>query len=253
LENELGFSLFIRSKQGVKLTDNAKRILPSVRTLLAMSEHLEQSIDEINGLETGQLTIATFSSISIHWLPKIIHVFQQHHPSINIKLIEGGTDDIVNWISSDIADFGFLSYRQTKGLDWISLYEDPLVAVVPMDYPAPEGGVFPICDFENQDFIISAMGTDYDVHYALDTSGITPNICFSSTDDHTIISMISNELGISILPQLVLRNFESLVSFYPLEPFYSRTLGVAMKSKEDLSPAAKKFLKLAAEIVPELI
>jgi DNA-binding transcriptional LysR family regulator len=97
------------------------------------------------------------------------------------------------------------------------------------------------------------MGTDYDVHYALDTSGITPNICFSSTDDHTIISMISNELGISILPQLVLRNFESLVSFYPLEPFYSRTLGVAMKSKEDLSPAAKKFLKLAAEIVPELI
>jgi DNA-binding transcriptional LysR family regulator len=253
LEDELGFSLFIRSKQGVKLTDNAKRILPSVRTLLAMSEHLEQSIDEINGLETGQLTIATFSSISIHWLPKIIHVFQQHHPNINIKLIEGGTDDIVNWISSDIADFGFLSYRQTKGLDWISLYEDPLVAVVPMDYPAPEGGIFPICDFENQDFIISAMGTDYDVHYALDTSGITPNICFSSTDDHTIISMISNELGISILPQLVLRNFESLVSFYPLEPFYSRTLGVAMKSKEDLSPAAKKFLKLAAEIVPELI
>lgn len=252
LENEVGFSLFIRSKQGVKLTNDAKNLLPSVRSLLAMVEHVEQDINEINGLETGQLTIATFSSISIHWLPKIIHVFGEHYPGINITLMEGGTDDIVNWIESDIADFGFLSYRQTKSLDWISFYEDPLVAVLPLDYPVPENGVFPMNGFENQYFIISAMGTDYDVHYALDDSNITPNIRFSSTDDHTIISMIANKLGISILPELVTHSFESQVATYPLEPFYSRTLGVAMKSKENMSPAAKKFLKLAGEMVADL-
>ena len=61
LEDEIGFSLFIRSKQGVKLTGNAKMILPGVRSLLAMTEHLEQMISEINGLEKGQLVIATFS------------------------------------------------------------------------------------------------------------------------------------------------------------------------------------------------
>ena len=50
LEDEIGFSLFIRSKQGVKLTGNAKMILPGVRSLLAMTEHLEQMVSEINGL-----------------------------------------------------------------------------------------------------------------------------------------------------------------------------------------------------------
>jgi DNA-binding transcriptional LysR family regulator len=252
LEDELGFSLFIRSKQGVKLTNDAKRLLPSVRSLLAMTEHLQQDIDEINGLETGQLTIATFSSISIHWLPKIIHIFQQTHPGISIKLMEGGTDDIVSWVESDLADFGFLSYRQTRNLDWIPLYEDPLVAVVPVDYPVPEDNVFPIENFENQNFIISAMGTDYDIHHALDSSGITPSICFTSKDDHAIISMVANKLGISILPELILRNFDSQVATYPLKPFYARTLGVAMKSKDSLSPAARKFLKVAMEMVSEL-
>jgi DNA-binding transcriptional LysR family regulator len=252
LEDELGFSLFIRSKQGVKLTNDAKRLLPSVRSLLAMTEHLQQDIDEINGLETGQLTIATFSSISIHWLPKIIHIFQQTHPGINIKLLEGGTDDIVSWVESDLADFGFLSYRQTRNLDWIPLYEDPLVAVVPVDYPVPEDNVFPIENFENQNFIISAMGTDYDIHHALDSSGITPSICFTSKDDHAIISMVANKLGISILPELILRNFDSQVATYPLSPFYARTLGVAMKSKDSLSPAAKKFLKVTMDMISEL-
>lgn len=252
LEDEMGFSLFIRSKQGVKLTGNAKMILPGVRSLLAMTEHLEQVINEINGLETGQLVIATFSSISIHWLPNIIHSFQQSYPNIRIRLLEGGTDDIVNWIESDLADFGFLSKRNTKSLDWIPLYEDPLYAVVPLDYPAPEDNMFPIEDFEGHHFVISAMGTDYDVHHALDSSGIHPIIDFSSKDDHAIISMIKNKLGIGILPGLTLRNFESQVSVYPLKPYYSRTLGVAMKSRKLLTPAALKFLKMTRDMMPDL-
>jgi DNA-binding transcriptional LysR family regulator len=60
LENEINFPLFVRSKQGVKLTSDAETILPSVRALLSVYENLEQNINEINGLEKGQITIATF-------------------------------------------------------------------------------------------------------------------------------------------------------------------------------------------------
>ncbi|MGN0505722.1 MAG: LysR family transcriptional regulator [Lachnospiraceae bacterium] len=252
LETEVGFPLFIRTKQGVKLTSNAERILPTVRSLLSMHENLEQMINEINGLETGQLTIATFSSISIHWLPKIIHHFREIYPNINIQLMEGGTDDIVEWVENDLADFGLLSERELNLLEFIPLCEDPLMAVLPKDHPIPESGSFQISDFNDRNFIISAMGTDYDVHYALDTSEVKPNILFSSKDDHAIISMIANKLGISILPKLVIRNFEDQIASYPLEPFYQRTLGVAVKSKENMSPAAMKFLNLTKEMLPQL-
>ena len=253
LETEIGFSLFIRTKQGVKLTPNGELVLPLVRALLNCNENLEQTVNDINGLETGQLAIATFSSISIHWLPKIIHQFQQIYPRIDIHLMEGGTDDIVSWVEDDIVDFGFLSKRHIKNLEWIPLCEDPLMAVVPTDYPMSSDDVFPITAFQDKNFIISATGTDYDVHHALRTSDVTPNILFSSKDDHAIISMIANKLGISILPKLVLRNCEDQILAIPLDPYHSRELGIALKSRQDMTPAAIKFAELTKKMLPSLI
>lgn len=97
------------------------------------------------------------------------------------------------------------------------------------------------------------MGTDCNVHYALSSSGVKPNIDFTSKDDHALISIIENKLGIRILPALTCRNFETHVSAYPLDPFYSRTLGVAMNTKKNLTPAALKFLKLTKDMMPELM
>ena len=249
LEDELGFQLFIRSKQGVKLTDSGQEILPAVRSLLAKYENLTQTVNEIHGIEKGSLTIATFSSISIHYLPKIIHAFKLKYPAINIELLEGGTDDIVDWIENDIADFGFLSHEHIKNLEWITLAEDPLLAILPKDSePAAEETV-DIHTFQNKPFIITSMGTDYDVHKALTSSDVTPDVIFSSKDDHAIISMVSNLLGISILPGLVVKGFEDQVACHKLQPYYARTLGIAMKSRGALSPAAGKFIALATSMI----
>lgn len=253
LETEMGFPLFIRNKQGVRLTKNAELILPLVRSLLSRYEILEQTVNDLNGLETGKLAIATYSSISVNWMPPIIHRFQESYPGIDISLMEGGADDIIRWINDDIADFGFVSHRNMESLEWISLCEDPLVAVLPKDHPAPPSGVFSIKEFEGKSFIISAIGTDYDIHYALEASGVKPDMRFSATDDHTIIAMVANKLGVSILPKLMLYHFDDRVSSYLLEPYYSRDLGIAVKSKANMSPAAVKFLETTKQILPELI
>lgn len=47
-------------------------------------------------------------------------------------------------------------------------------------------------------------------------------------------------------------NLEQIIS-YPLDPYYYRTLGVAVKSKDNMSPAAVKFLNLTKEMIPELM
>ncbi len=252
LEMEMGFPLFTRNKQGVRLTKNAEMILPLVRSLLSRYEILEQTVNNLKGLETGRLVIATYSSIAVNWMPPIIHRFQEAYPGIDISLMEGGADDIVTWLNEDAADLGFVSHRNMESLEWISLCEDPLVAVLPKDYPTPASDLFPIKDFDGKCFIISAMGTDYDIHYALEASGVKPDMRFSATDDHTIIAMVANKLGVSILPQLMLRSYEDQVSSYLLEPYYFRDLGIAVKSKINMSPAAAKFLEITKQILPEL-
>lgn len=115
-----------------------------VRKLLAVHEKLSQTIDAINGIEAGHITIACFASISRNWLPKIIYTFRQNYPGVEIELMEGGTDDIVSWVVNQQADFGLLSRRHVKGLEWISLYEDPLMAVLPKDYPLENESAFAV-------------------------------------------------------------------------------------------------------------
>ena len=95
LETEIGFPLFVRTKQGVHLTRNAELLLPLVHTLLSANENLSQTIHDVCGVNSGSLVIASFASISIHWLPQIIRRFREMYPGITISLMEGGTDEIV--------------------------------------------------------------------------------------------------------------------------------------------------------------
>ncbi len=251
MENEIGFPLFIRTRQGIELTPNAEVILPIVRRMLSINEQLEQTIASLNGLEIGHLTIASFASTSRIWLPKVINKFQRTYPGIEIELLEGGTDDIVGWINNNYADFGLVSRRHTENLEWIKIADDPLVAVLPEGFVDDDDEIFPISNMHNQPFIIPAEGTDYDVHFALEDSGVVPDERFSSKDDSAIVSMVANNLGLSILPELVVMGNDFKFKSLPLDPPYKRELGIAYRADNSLSPAAKHFIEILKEVVCE--
>ena len=82
----------------------------------------------------------------------------------------------------------------------------------------------------NQPFVISAEGIDYGIHQVLKETGIEPDIRFSSMDDHVVISMVANNLGISMLPNLVIGNARAQIQALPLEPNFSRELGIGIRS-----------------------
>ena len=242
LENEMGFPLFTRSKQGVVLTKNAEILLPKIRQLLALNDNIEETIDAINGIESGHITIACFASISRLWLPSIIYSFTTRYPKIEIELLEGGTDDIVRWVSDSTADFGLLSHHKTHQLKWVHLYDDPLVAVLPQDYDLQGRTSFPVSEFARHPFIISAEGVDYDVHYTLSQAHVTPDIRYSSKDDSVIISMVANHLGLSLLADLIVDGKRDGITTLPIEPAYRRDLGIVLSPDAEPSPAAAKLI-----------
>lgn len=249
LENEIGFNLFIRSKKGVKLTHSAEILLPLIRGLLSSNERVEETIQDIKGYEIGKIRIGAFTSVAINWLPKIIYLFEKKYPKIEISIKEGGTDDIEEWINENTIDIGFLSERHIKNMNFIPLYEDPLVAILPLDYPLSKNKTVPVDAFDGKPFIISTIGTDYDIHHALTDADVKPLMRYSCTDDHAIISMVANNLGISILPELIAKDYKKLVAIRRLKPNYTRMLGIAYKSDDMLTPATKKFIKFAQDYI----
>lgn len=249
LESELGFPLFIRTKKGVTLTSYAQDILPHVRELLRTNEQLEQTIASLKGMAIGHLTIGTFASVSIHWLPPIIRRFREAYPNISIQLKEGGSKDIEEWLEQGIADIGFFSKRPSSSLEWIPMMRDPLMAVLPADFDLKEGSLFPISRFNDYPFIMPEDGYDYDVENTLAQSGVTPRIQFTSMNDHVIISMVSNHLGVSMMPKLMLMGYDQTVKIRDVDPPASRMLGIGMLSMEQLTPAAAEFVRYAREAI----
>lgn len=243
LESEFGFSLLLRNRSGVKLTVNGEQVLQPIREILKWNEQLKQQVADIHGLETGTITIGTFTSVSVHWLPGMIKQFRQAYPYIEFKLMEGGYLEIEQWIEAGVIDFGFISLPTREKFEVFPLKQDRMLAILSKEHPLCNAPYMPLAQIAHEDFIIPKPGSDYDVRRVLERAGIKPNIKFSAGDDYAIIAMVENGLGISILPELVITRQKHNVAVLELEERSFRSLGIAVHDLKYASPATKRFLK----------
>jgi len=250
IERELGFPVLIRNRNGVVPTEDGKKIIPALRQLINWNEQFEQITASIQGITIGKVRIGTFTSMSVNWLPRIIKVFQSEYPNITIELVEGGSRALSSEIENGLIDVGFGRCPVGTEADWIPLFEDCLMAVLPPACDIKGLNAFPIQRFNRIPFIALPEYFDCEVQQFFQQNSILPDVKFSSTDDYTIISMVEQGIGCSILPQMVLRGYKHCnVQTLALEPYCRRQLGIVLPSLKDASPATKKFVQCAKTII----
>lgn len=242
LEDEFGFSLLIRNRSGAKLTTNGEEIVKTMREILKWNEHLEQQVASIHGIELGTIHIGTFTSVGVHWLPGIIKDFRRDYPHIEIRLVEGDYREIEDWIAEGKIDCGFLSLPTWDTFDAIPLHQDPMLVLLPMEHPLSSEDFISLAQIENEPFIMPSKGSDYDVNRVLEKAPTMPDIKYTLGDDYAIMAMVEKGLGISILPELVLRGQRRNIRLIELKEKSFRSLGIAVSSLREVSPATKRFL-----------
>ena len=77
-----------------------------------------------------------------------------------------------------------------------------------------------------------------------------PRITYSAKDDYAVMAMVERGLGISILPELLLRRTPYKVAKRELDPPATRQIGIACKSTASLPPAARQFLQHIKQALP---
>lgn len=228
LERELGLPLLGRNRKGVTLTENGRRLLPAVREFLQQENRIYQLAGEMSGLLVGSVTIATYSSVATHWLPQVIRRFRARYPHIQIKLMEGIRQEIIQWLEDKAADLAFFSHKAPMPYDWI-----------------------PLAQCAQEDFIMPALGRDDDVLGLLETHGLEPKIAFTTLDTVSALAMIQNDLGMSIMNELITKSWPGKVAILPLDPPQQLTLGVAVPSLPRAAPAVKAFLQFAVQALTQ--
>lgn len=251
LEQEVGFPLFNRTKKGVKLTDNGVIILPKVKNLISQEEKIKDICNEICGLSIANLRIGTFSSLAIGLLPGIIDEFNADFPAVKIDIIEGASDEIEDDLLLRRINLALTSYRKRNDFEWIDLEKDYLKAIIPKSEAMLVDEVVPLTYFEDNPMINSSATYEHDVSSVLDDYQIFPKkIVFSSQDESTILALVGKDLGASLLFDRILSVHDySDVLVRQTNPEVFRRLGIAYSNKNDLSPAAKKFIQYAEAFV----
>ncbi len=91
-------------------------------------------------------------------------------------------------------------------------------------------------------FMLLEKGAKTEVSEIFETCGLTPNVHFTTWDDYAIMSMVESGLGLSILPQLILKRVPYKIIAKELDVPAYRRIGLALRSRETASLAVKRFL-----------
>ena len=251
LEQELGFALIKRSRAGVRLTGEGERLLPAVRNLLSSAEQLSQTAASIRGLNEGTVRIGAFTSVAVHWLPGVLKAFQRDYPRVEFTLKNGDYHDVEQWLTDGSIDVGFVNVPCSVRCECIALLEDRLLAVLPQGSRFASYPKFPLAECETEPFISLLESSDQDSRRALEAAGVKPNVRFYTKDDYAIIAMVENGLGMSIMPELLLKGRTDRVQVMPVVPEAKRTIGLAIAAGERAGPATRHFAEYVVRFVSE--
>lgn len=242
LEKAWNVVLLERSAGGVRLTSDGMQLLPYAKEVVAAFERLHAEIDARNGLQAGLIRIGTFSSVATHWLPNIIQEFQKDYPNIEYELLLGDYTEIEAWILDGRVDCGFLRLPTHPELETIFLEQDKLMAVIPENHKLAGCEKFPVTALCDDPFMLLEKGAKAEVSEIFERCGLHPNIRFTTWDDYAIMSMVESGLGISILPQLILRRIPYKIVAKELDVSAYRNIGLALRSQKSASFAVKRFI-----------
>lgn len=243
LEREWNVSLLERGRSGVRLTSDGMKLLPLIQNICSEYQKLQTQIDELNDLQSGLIRIGTFSSAATHWLPHIIKRFQQDYPNIEYELLLGDYTEIENWILNGRVDCGFLRLPVQGDLETIFLAHDKLLVILPENHPMANCERFPVHALCDAPFMILEKGGKSEVSEIFEKNNIAPDIHFTTWDDYAIMSMVESGLGISILPQLILRRVPYRIIIKELDVPAHRDIAFALRSKKSASLAVTKFIE----------
>ena len=243
LEREWKVALLERGRAGVRLTSEGTRLLPLVRRVCDEHARLQAQVDDLNGLQSGLIRIGTFSSVATHWLPNVISAFQKDYPNIDYELLLGDYGEIEEWVREGRVDCGFLRLPARADLEVLPLDRDELLAVLPEGHPLASRASVSAAELSEEPFMLLEKGDSTAVSEVFERDGLVPRAHFTTWDDYAIMAMVESGLGVSVLPELILRRAPYRIVAKPLDEPVFRTIGLVLRSREAASLATQRFLE----------
>ncbi|MGF0033201.1 LysR family transcriptional regulator [Bariatricus sp. SGI.154] len=241
-EQEIGLSIFNRSKTGMELLPNTESIIEQLRIICDAQNQIQQIASNLTSLDSGYIRIGTIQSISYHILPDILRLFSDTYPNITFDIIVQDFQPLTDSLNSGQLDCIFTSKFAIPSANFVPIMKDELMLATPRNHPLAEKLSISLADIDKEDFVLSADKLDFETGKIFEMNNIHPKIRYQLNEDFAALKMVEKGFGITILPKLLLHNAPFDVCVRSFTEHFSRVLGVAWSKDIPPSLALLKFL-----------
>lgn len=237
LEDELGVVLLNRGRQGAELTPLGREVTQEARSILSALEVIGRQAQRARGLQSGQVRIAGFRSVATHILPEVIQRFRAQYPGVQVKIDEYSHFSLVeSEVRQGSADVGFTYLPTSQDFEAWELMRDRYLLLLP-----PQANTTPVAtDWESlmqRSLILTPPGDGCReiMGRYFTAAGHTVVPAYEVREDSTIISMVQQGLGATIMAQLAAEPIPSELTVAELPVPMERVIGV-IRLREALQP-----------------
>ncbi len=249
LEENVGGALFSRTTRQLALTPEGEAFLPvAVRLLNDWNEAFEDLNDQFSK-QRGKVTVAALPTLAAGLFPRVIKLFHEAYPRINLSLHDVLADQINQMVREGRADLGLsVPPSDADDLTFEPVLEDSYVVVCPCGHPLLAQSAVAWSQLAAYPFIgINRLSSSrQDIDRIMQSVGERLDILCDARQIATVGRMVAAGLGISVLPSLSFRQIAADgIEYRPLvEPTIRRELGIILSRRHPPSAATSALLEL---------
>ncbi|WP_047986487.1 LysR family transcriptional regulator [Ornithinibacillus californiensis] len=248
LENELGTTLFIRTRKKLLLTEAGhvlkKHALKIEQQLQELGEELDKVVMLKKHVRIGLPTIVNSTFFS-----QLIASFHQEYPDVTFQLDEDGSKAIEDKVSHDLLDFGVVVLRENnEDIDYFKFVKEKLKLVVPSSHHLAGRQEVLLNELKEEPFIMFSREFELRniVINACKEVGFQPIIISETSQLDFIEEMVASNLGIALLPESTCLELTGDIHTLTItNPEIEWNLAMIWKRDENISLVAKEFIRFA--------
>lgn len=255
LEEELGARLFVRDNRHVSLTPGGERFLPSATaTLRNLAEARAEALGESEGVVRGVIDLYASVTACYAVLPPLLAEFRKEHPEAQIHLRTGDAARAVAEVRDERAQISVaaLPPRLERHLVSQRVTTTPLRLVAPTEGPVARLMERAHIPWPEVPLILPESGLARErVDRWLRRRAIRPNIYAEVSGNEAIIAMVVLELGVGVVPELVIEKSPVKGKLRALEPGPSLEpyeVGIVARRRSLQVPVVRAFWRTAERV-----
>ncbi|HUZ88349.1 MAG TPA: LysR family transcriptional regulator [Candidatus Acidoferrales bacterium] len=202
LETDFDARLFVRTRQGMRLTDCGRALVPYAERCVRAVVDGRRAISEVGRGSSGQLVIAAAPAVSTYLLPALLERFVLEHPKVEVAVRTGHSEDVLQMVLKDEVQLGLGRAMRHPDVELLTFHEEELVLVTAPDHPFAKAGEVEMGELSSEQLIMFDRTSSYFevTQAALLAAGVTLRGVMELDNIEAAKKMVERDLGVALLP-----------------------------------------------------